>query len=129
MFFPLVRRVSPRVMLRLTSLAVIAIALAMVGVASAQDNKAQSAQSGLTNLQRLDIMRSKLDSMRRSLASAIAAMNAKDTGKQEKNPDDPRERLRGLDKEAGSVLSEVNDYRSKEERADKYNTSKIEGLE
>ena len=129
MFFPLVRRVSPRVMLRLTSLVVIAIALAMAGVASAQDSKTQSAQTGLTNLQRMDIMRSKLESMRRSLDSAIAAMNAKDTGAKEKNPDDPRERLRGLDKEVGSVLSEVNDYRAKEERADKYDTSKIEGLE
>jgi outer membrane protein assembly factor BamD len=129
MFFPLVRRVSPRVMLRLTSLVVIAIALAMAGVASAQDSKSQSAQTGLTNLQRMDIMRSKLESMRRSLDSAIAAVNAKDTGTKEKNPDDPRERLRGLDKEVGSVLSEVNDYRSKEERADKYDTSKIEGLE
>jgi len=116
-------------MLRLTSLAVIAIALAMAGIASAQDSKTQSAQTSLTNLQRMDIMRSKLESMRRSLAAAIAAMNAKDTGKQEKNPDDPRERLRGLDKEAGSVLSEINDYRAKEERADKYDTSKIDGLE
>src|SRR5229473_1407777 len=129
MFFPLVRRVSPPVMLRVTSLAVIAIALAMAGVASAQDSKTQSAQTGLTNLQRIDIMRSKLDSMRRSLDSAIAAVNAKDTGAKEKNPDDPRERLRGLDKEVGSVLNEINDYRAKEERADKYDTSKIEGLE
>ena len=127
MAFPLVRRISPRGMLRLTLLAVIAFGLA--GVASAQDSKTQSAQTGLTNLQRMDIMRSKLESMRRSLDSAIAAMNAKDTGKKEKNPDDPRERLRGLDKEVGSVLSEVNDLRTKEERAEKYDTSKLEGLE
>ena len=127
MFFPLVRRVNPRAVLRLTSLAV--IAFAMAGVAFAQDSKTQSAQTGLSNLQRMDIMRSKLESMRRSLDSAIAAVNAKDSGTKEKNPDDPRERLRGLDKEVGSVLSEVNDYRAKEERADKYDTSKIESLE
>ena len=74
-------------------------------------------------------MRSKLESMRRSLDSAIAAVNAKDTGSKEKNPDDPRERLRGLDKEVGSVLSEVNDLRAKEEQAEKYDTGKIESLE
>ena len=74
-------------------------------------------------------MRSKLESMRRSLDSAIAAINAKDTGSKEKNPDDPRERLRGLDKEVGSVLSEINDLRAKEERAEKYDTSKLDGLE
>src|SRR5260370_40238700 len=129
MFFPLVRRVSPRVMLSLTLLAVLAIAFATAGVVSAQDSRTQSAQSGLTNLQRIDIVRSKLDAMRRSLDSAIAAVNAKDTGTKEKNPDDPRERLRGLDKEVGSVLSEINDYRAKEERSEKYDTSKIEGLE
>jgi outer membrane protein assembly factor BamD len=127
MSFPLVRRINPRGVLRLTSLAV--IALAMAGVAFAQNSKTQSAQTGLSNLQRFDIMRSKLESMRRSLDSAIAAVNAKDSGTKEKNPDDPRERLRGLDKEVGSVLSEVNDYRAKEERADKYDTSKIESLE
>ncbi len=129
MSVPFVRRVNPRGLLRLTSLAMVAIVLATAGVASAQDSKSQSAQSGLSNLQRMDIMRSKLESVRRSLDSAIAAMNAKDTGKKEKNPDDPRERLRGLDKEVGSVLSEINDLRAKEERAEKYDTSKIEGLE
>jgi len=77
----------------------------------------------------MDIMRSKLESMRRSLDSAIAAVNAKDSVKKEKNPDDPRERLRGLNKEVGSVLSEVNDLRAKEERAEKYDTSKLDGLE
>jgi outer membrane protein assembly factor BamD len=131
MFCPLVRRVSPHGVFRLSSVAVtlFAIALSTAGVMSAQGNKTQSAQAGLSNLQRMDIMRSKLDSMRRSLDSAIAAINAKDTGNKEKNADDPRTRLRGLDKEAGSVLSEINDLRAKEERADKYDTSKLDGLE
>jgi outer membrane protein assembly factor BamD len=130
MFFPLVR-VSPRGALRLISLAValFVMALSTAGVASAQGTRNQSTQTGLSSLQRMDIMRSKLESMRRSLDSAIAAVNAKDSGKKEKNPDDPRERLRGLDKEVGSVLSEVNDLRAKEERAEKYDTSKLDGLE
>lgn len=131
MSFPLLRRVSPRGMLRLVALAasLFAIALSTAALAPAQDAKSQSAQNGLTNLQRIDIMRSKLESTRRSLDSAIAAVNAKDSGKKEKSADDPRERLRGLEKEVGSVLSEVNDLRAKEERADKYDSSKLDGLE
>ncbi|HXM50700.1 MAG TPA: outer membrane protein assembly factor BamD [Pyrinomonadaceae bacterium] len=129
MSFPLVR-VNPHGRLYLTWLLVVALALATAGVAAAQASKNQSSQNGLSNLQRLDIMRSKLESLRRSLDSAIAAVNSKDTGtKEKKNADDPRERLRGLDKEVGSVLSEVGDLRSKEEHAEKYDISKIEGLE
>lgn len=128
MSFPLMRRLSPRVALRLISLAVFfAIALSTAGVASAQKN--QSAQTGLSNLQRLDIMRSKLESLRRSLDNALAAVNSKDAGNGEKNPDDPRLRLRGLEKEVVSVLGEVNDLHSKEERAEKYDASKLDGLE
>ena len=41
-------------------------------------------------------------------------MNSGDKG-DKKNADDPRERLRGLDKEAGSLLSEVTDLVTKEE--------------
>ncbi|MDX6404212.1 MAG: outer membrane protein assembly factor BamD, partial [Blastocatellia bacterium] len=129
MSFPLVRRVSPRGALLLISLAVVAISLSTARVTSAQGSNNQTTQTGLSNLQRMDIMRSKLEGMRRSLDSAIAAINAKDTASKEKNPDDPRERLRGLSKEAGSILSEVSDLRAKEERADKYDTSKLDGLE
>ena len=130
MSFPFMRRVSPRRPLRLISFAVAlaSVTLSLAGLASAQGNKGQS-QSSLSNLQRFDILRSKLEAMRRSLDSAIAGINAKDAGGKEKNPDDPRERLRGLEKEVGSVLSEVNDLRTKEEKAEKYDTSKIDGLE
>src|SRR5260370_250414 len=77
----------------------------------------------------MDVLRSKLEGMRRSLDSAIAAMNAQDTGDKKKNPDDPRERLRGLDKEVGSVLSEVNDLHSKEDKSEKYDSSRLDPLE
>ncbi|MCA1606445.1 MAG: hypothetical protein LC775_13470, partial [Acidobacteria bacterium] len=82
-----------------------------------------TAQSELSALQRLDVMRSKLDLMRRSLNSAISSMEPKNTAqgeKEKKNPDDPRERLRGLDKEVGSILSEVNEIRGKQERSERY---------
>jgi archaellum component FlaC len=130
MSFHLVRRVSSRSALRLISLVVVlfAIALLTASVTPAQDNKSQT-QSGMSNIQRFEIMRSKLEAMRRSLDNAIAAINSKDSGNKEKNADDPRERLRGLEKEVGSVLSEISDLRSKEERAEKYDTSKLDGLE
>ena len=86
-------------------------------------------QNDASNLQRLNVMKSKLDATRRSLSSAIAAMNSGDKGDKAKNADDPRERLRGLDKEVGSLLSEVNDLLTKEEKAEKYDTSRLGGLE
>lgn len=86
-------------------------------------------QNDATNLQRLTVMRSKLDAMRRSLSSAIASTNSGDKADKEKKADDPRERLRGLDKEVGSVLSEVNDLITKEEKAEKYDTSRLGSLE
>ena len=58
----------------------------------------QQGRSDLSNTQRLNVMKSKLEAMRRSLSSAIAAVNSSDSGDKSKNPDDPRERLRGLDK-------------------------------
>jgi len=130
MSFPFMCSAGDRWSLRLDSLAValFAVILLTSGVASAQGNKNQ-AQSGLSNIQRLDITRSKLEAMRRSLDNAIAALNAKDSGSREKNADDPRERLRSLEKEVSSVLSESNDLRGKEDRSEKYDTSKLDGLE
>jgi outer membrane protein assembly factor BamD len=85
--------------------------------------------SDLSASQRIELMRSKLESLRRSLDSAIKSLPAKTTDKDKANPDDPRERLRGLDKEVGSILSEVNDVRSKQDRAERYDTTILERLE
>lgn len=116
---------------RFTTQLVICTALifGVVGVASAQ---AAGAQSDLTPLQRCDVMRSKLESMRRSLNSAISGLDSQSgsqSEKEKKNPDDPRERLRGLDKEIGSLLSEVNDIRGKQERAERYDQTTLDRLE
>jgi outer membrane protein assembly factor BamD len=86
-------------------------------------------QTEFSPAQRLNVMRSKLDSMRRSLDSAIAGMNTPATADKKANPDDPRERLRGLNKEVNSLLSEVNDLYSKQEKAERYDTSRLDGLE
>src|SRR5215831_3483881 len=95
---------------------------------SQKDSKSQS-QSGMSTVQRLDVMRSKLEAMRRSLDNAVAAMPAKDPNDKTKNADDPRERLHGLSKEVSSVLSDVNDLHGKEDRSEKYDSSKLDGLE
>lgn len=101
------------------------LVLCLAGVSLAQKS---GGQSELSALQRLDVMKSKLDSMRRSLSSAISSM-ATPNDKEKKNLDDPRERLRSLDKEAGSILSEVNDIRGKQERSERYDQTSIERLE
>src|SRR5947209_19894722 len=69
-----------------------ALALGWLPSAAAQ-------QSQLSPTQRLDVMRSRLDTLHRTLNSAIAGLNAKDTGAgQEQSADDPRTRLGGPEK-------------------------------
>ena len=97
--------------------------LALTGITAAQQSG-----SDVPLLQRLDVMRSKLESMRRSLNSAVSSMPAA-TDQEKKNPDDPRNRLKGLDKEVGSLLSEVNDLRGKQERAERFDTTAVDRLE
>src|ERR671916_604916 len=87
----------------------------------------QSAQQ-MSPMQRIEVMRSRLETLRRTLNSAIAGLNAKDPAK-EAAADDPRTRLSGLEKEVSSLLSEVNDVRSKQERADRYDVSILDRLE
>jgi outer membrane protein assembly factor BamD len=129
MSFSLVRSVSARG-LRVIAFgsAICALVLSSAAFAAAQGSGGQ-AQNGLSTVQRMDVMRSKLEAMRRSLDSAIAGLNAKDTGDKEKNPDDPRFRLRNLEKEVGSIQSELSDLRGKEDRAEKYDASKLDTLE
>ncbi|HEU4597175.1 MAG TPA: outer membrane protein assembly factor BamD [Pyrinomonadaceae bacterium] len=88
----------------------------------------QGAQQ-MSPMQRIEVMRSRLETMRRTLNSAIAGMNAKDPAAKEVAVDDPRTRLSGLEKEVGSLLSEVNDVRAKQERADRYDPSILDKLE
>jgi TolA-binding protein len=102
----------------------VALVLAMSATALAQGG----AQSDLSPLQRMDVMRSKLDGMRRSLASAISAMGAQNPN-EKKNPDDPRERLKGLDKEVGSLSTELSDLRAKQERSERYDPTMLDRLE
>ena len=91
-----------------------------------------SGQSELSTSQRLDVMASKLDLMRRSLSSALNALEdkSKDKSKDKKtDADDPFARLRGLEKEVSSLNSEVNDIRSKNDKAEKFDATAVDRLE
>jgi outer membrane protein assembly factor BamD len=89
-----------------------------------------SGQTELSTNQRLDVMSSKLDSMRRSLSSALNAMEDKTKdSKEKKNADDPVVRLKGLEKEASSLMSELNDIRSKSDKGEKFDPTSVDRLE
>jgi outer membrane protein assembly factor BamD len=85
-------------------------------------------QTELSTHQRLDVMDSKLDLMRRSLSSALKSMEDKSKDKKT-NADDPVVRLKGLEKEVSSLTSEVNDIRTKHDKAEKYDTNAVDRLE
>ena len=115
--------------LRSTTLSVLAALMIFTcfGAALAQGGN----KSDLSSLQRLDIMRSKVEALRRSLSSAIGGLpdNATADKKKPVDPDDPRARLLGLDKEAAAILSEVNDLHGKQDRSERYDVTKIDSLE
>jgi outer membrane protein assembly factor BamD len=111
---------------------VILCALMLAGVVPAPPAFGQAApqqqQSQLSSVQRLEVMRSRLETLRRTLNSAIAGLNSRDSG-QAAGADDPRARLGGLEKEVGSVLNEVLDLRSKQDRGDRYDPTLLDKLE
>lgn len=84
-----------------------------------------------TPMQRLDVMRQQLDTMRRSLKSAANVLeDDKNVSKDDKdNPGTPLGRLVSLEKEAASLLNEVNNLRGKVSRSDQYEVSDVDGLE
>lgn len=88
-------------------------------------------QTELSTVQRLDVMSSKLELMRRSLNSAISSMAPAEKGndKTKANAEDPVVRLKGLEKEVSSIVSEVGDLRAKNERAEKFDLTSIDRLE
>jgi outer membrane protein assembly factor BamD len=112
---------------RLTANLAICAAL-ILGLACTALSQSGTTQSELSPLQRLDVMRSKLDGMRRSINSAVSSMNPK-SANEKKDLDDPRERLRGMDKEVGSIISELNEIRSKQERSERYDPTILDRLE
>lgn len=87
-----------------------------------------------TDVQRLDVMRDKLDRVRRSLNSVIAVL--KDENKEDKTKKDddkkletPLGRLVALEKDASRLSSDVNSLRGKVDRGEKYERSDVDLLE
>ncbi|MGI8641672.1 MAG: outer membrane protein assembly factor BamD [Pyrinomonadaceae bacterium] len=95
---------------------------------------AQRKTNDNTPLQRLEVMRQKLETMRRSLGSAASVL--KDDNKDDKSKKDdknsletPLGRLKSLEKETSSLQSEVNTLRGKVDRSEKYEQSEIDQIE
>ena len=86
-------------------------------------------QTELSTVQRLDVMSSKLDLMRRSLNAAIKAIEPKTDKDKKANADDPIMRLKGLEKEVASLNNEVNDIRTKNDKAEKFDPTALDRLE
>lgn len=90
--------------------------------------------------QRLDIMRQKLETMRRSVENQLSILkdDAKEdkTKKDDKNKkvdkselDTPLGRFKSLQKEVSSLQSEVNNLRGKVDRSEKYEASDVDTTE
>jgi len=112
-------------------LSLLAVCLLVLGVTAVAFAQQSGGVSELSVAQRLDVLTSKLESMRRSLNNAISSMApaAKSNDKATKvNPDDPVVRLKGLEKEASSLTSEVNDIRTKNDIVEKFQRPPIDPL-
>jgi outer membrane protein assembly factor BamD len=110
-------------MKQLTALVILTGVFVVSGIAQSR--------SDATPTQRLEVMRQKLDTMKRSLSSASSVLRAEDKEvKGDKNDaESPLGRLTSLEKETSGLLNEVNNLRGKVSRADKYEISDIDSLE
>ena len=109
---------------------ILAVFCALIfGVAQTGFAQKSGGQTELSTVQRLDVMSSKLDLMRRSLNAAIKAIEPKTDKDQKANADDPVMRLKSLEKEVASVNNEVNDIRTKNEKAEKFDPTALDRLE
>ncbi|HSD47843.1 MAG TPA: outer membrane protein assembly factor BamD [Pyrinomonadaceae bacterium] len=102
---------------------------AVFGLPQSVFGQKSGGQTELSTAQRLDVMSSKLDSMRRSLSSAIAAIPDDKSKDKKPNADDPVVRLKGLEKEVSSLTSEVNDLKTKNDKAEKFDPAAVDRLE
>ncbi|MEP6787967.1 MAG: outer membrane protein assembly factor BamD, partial [Acidobacteriota bacterium] len=87
-----------------------------------------------TVTQRMDVMRDKLDRMKRSLNSVVSvlrddAKNDKAKKDDEKKLDTPLGRLAALEKDTSRLQSDVNNLRGKVDRSEKYDHADVDALE
>ncbi len=116
--------------LRIKAIVLSFAALAALSVSSF----GQSKPGDGTESQRLDVMRAKLETMKRSLtgaASGIKQENKEDKIKKgdKENLDTPLGRLLSLEKEASKMLSDVANLRGKIDRSEKHEKSDVDSLE
>lgn len=95
---------------------------------------AQAKPGDGTPTQRLEVMRQKLDTMRRSLNSAASVLkeeNKDDPSKKDDKDkiDSPLGRLLSLEKDVSRLSSEVNSLRGKVDRSEKFEMSELDQLE
>jgi len=95
---------------------------------------AQQKTSDGTPSQRLEVLRTRIEQLRRSLTSAASVLkeeNKEDKSKKEDKNDlnTPLGRLRGLEKEASTLQSDINGLRGKIDRSEKYEITDIEQYE
>jgi outer membrane assembly lipoprotein YfiO len=109
-------------------------AVGVLVAASVLSSNGQAKPSDGTAVQRLDVMRQKLETMRRSLKSSASVLeqeNKEDPSKKndKENLDSPLGRLLSLEKEAGRLQSDVNNLRGKADRGEKYEPADVDLLE
>lgn len=94
---------------------------------------AQVKQGDGSPTQRLDVMKQKLETIRRSAASAASVLKDESTDKADKenkeNLDTPIARLKSIEKEASNLQSDVNSLRGKLDRSEKYEAAEIDQYE
>jgi len=83
--------------------------------------------------QRLEVMRQKLETIRRSATGAASALKQEgedDKSKENKGKlDTPYARLKAIEKEASNMQGDVNSLRGKQDRSEKYEASELDRLE
>lgn len=107
------------------------VALLAVGFAFVPDAVGQARPGDGSPSQRLQVMREKLEAIRRSANGALAGLRqeGKDTKEERENADSPVARLRSVEQESSGLQSDVISLRNKLDRNEKYEASEIDQLE
>ncbi|NNE65256.1 MAG: outer membrane protein assembly factor BamD [Pyrinomonadaceae bacterium] len=80
--------------------------------------------------QRLEVLRSQLEQVKRSVSSTVSTLKKSDDyDTQKDNPDSWYNRMKGLEKETSGLLNDVNSLRGKVTRSDQYEASDIDSVE
>ncbi len=94
----------------------------------------QSTGNDGTVSQRIQVMSSKVDTMKRSLSAFASGLKSENKDEKVKkgdkeNLDSPLARATSLEKEATRLQSDINNLRGKVERSDKYDSKDVDNLE